>query len=66
MYDLVSAKLEEKESQAVKLLPRLTKYFVNSENNKNLGVSFPHVFNILGHGRESDKKQIMPRFPPDM
>ena len=66
MYDLVSAKLEEKESQAVKLLPRLTKYFVHGENNKNLGVCVPHFFNILGHERESDKKQIMPRFPPEM
>ena len=66
VYDLVSAKLEEKGSQAVKLLPRLTKYFVHGKNDKNLGVCVPHVFIFLGHKRESDKKQILPRFPPEM
>ena len=29
IYDLVSGKLKEKESQAIKLLPRLTKYYVH-------------------------------------
>ena len=49
-----------------RVMSRLTKYFVHGENNKNLGVCVPHFFNILGHERESDKKQIMPRFPPEM
>ena len=66
VFDLVSAKLEEKGSQAVKLLPRLTKYFVHGKSDCNLCSHFLHIFNILGHERASDNKHILPRFPPEM